>query len=164
MNLQKLFGKNSIQVKVKNVILLLLDEILTPFYLFQLYSITLWYTENYYIFSTVLLITSIISIFFSLHQTRSNLVKLSKMSKNDCNVIRLNGKESNTYFLTKGEFVSSTELVPGDIIEIHENLLMPCDAIIVSGQCIVNERLGFTSSHLKYVDRRKYSNCEDPIV
>jgi cation-transporting P-type ATPase 13A2 len=37
-------------------------------------------------------------------------------------------------------------LVPGDVIEIHEKLLMPCDAIIISGQCIVNERFDFIIS------------------
>lgn len=33
------------------------------------------------------------------------------------------------------------ELVPGDIVEIPENCLMPCDFILLNGQCIMNEAM-----------------------
>eukprot|EP01080_Neovahlkampfia_damariscottae_P001121 gene1121-10635_t len=132
-NFQKFFGKNSIEIKVKSIISLLLDEIITPFYVFQLYSIILWYCENYYIFATALGITSLISISVSLYQTRSNLTKLREMSKNEVEVVRITNE--------KRELIPSSELVPGDIIEVHDHLLMPCDAILISGQCIVNESM-----------------------
>lgn len=36
--------------------------------------------------------------------------------------------------------MDSTELVPGDILEIPRNgCMMHCDAILLSGNCIVNE-------------------------
>jgi cation-transporting ATPase 13A2 len=31
--------------------------------------------------------------------------------------------------------------VPGDIVEIPENCLMPCDIVLLSGQCIMNEAM-----------------------
>ena len=38
--------------------------------------------------------------------------------------------------------ISSDELVPGDVIVIPPNgLLMPCDAALISGTCIVNESM-----------------------
>lgn len=37
--------------------------------------------------------------------------------------------------------VSSVELVPGDIVEITDDCLMPCDLILLSGQCIMNEAM-----------------------
>jgi cation-transporting ATPase 13A3/4/5 len=32
-------------------------------------------------------------------------------------------------------------LVPGDVIEIPENCNMPCDLVLISGTCIVNESM-----------------------
>lgn len=37
------------------------------------------------------------------------------------------------------QIVSSLDLVPGDLIEIPENSVMPCDIIILNGSCIMNE-------------------------
>ena len=35
--------------------------------------------------------------------------------------------------------ISSLDLVPGDIIEIPDNSIMPCDLILLNGSCIINE-------------------------
>jgi cation-transporting ATPase 13A2 len=35
----------------------------------------------------------------------------------------------------------SDNLVPGDVIEIPENCSMPCDLILLTGSCIVNESM-----------------------
>lgn len=37
--------------------------------------------------------------------------------------------------------IDSSELVPGDIIEIPEQTLIPCDLALFSGSCIVNESM-----------------------
>jgi len=37
--------------------------------------------------------------------------------------------------------MNSLDLVPGDIIEIEDNMTMPCDAILMNGQVIVNESM-----------------------
>lgn len=46
----------------------------------------------------------------------------------------------------------STELVPGDVIIIPANgMIMPCDAVLVQGTCIVNESMltGRVSAELR---------------
>jgi P-type E1-E2 ATPase len=35
----------------------------------------------------------------------------------------------------------STELVPGDVMEIPENCSIPCDILLLTGSCIVNEAM-----------------------
>lgn len=35
----------------------------------------------------------------------------------------------------------SSELVPGDVIEIPNQMKMPCDCVLLSGNCIVNEAM-----------------------
>lgn len=37
--------------------------------------------------------------------------------------------------------ISSLELVPGDIIEIPENKIMPCDLILLNGNAVLNESM-----------------------
>lgn len=44
--------------------------------------------------------------------------------------------------LAEIEEILSTDLVPGDLIVIPSNgTIMPCDAVLVSGTCIVNESM-----------------------
>jgi cation-transporting ATPase 13A3/4/5 len=52
----------------------------------------------------------------------------------DINVMR-NGTEHSL------EKVQSTQLVPGDVIEIPENTSIPCDICLLTGSCIVNEAM-----------------------
>ncbi len=35
----------------------------------------------------------------------------------------------------------SSDLVPGDVVEIPENTAMPCDLVLLTGSCIVNESM-----------------------
>jgi cation-transporting ATPase 13A3/4/5 len=37
--------------------------------------------------------------------------------------------------------VKSSELVPGDVIEIPQSATMPCDLVLLTGSCIVNESM-----------------------
>lgn len=37
--------------------------------------------------------------------------------------------------------IDSEDLVPGDVIEIPEMCSMPCDLILLTGSCIVNESM-----------------------
>ena len=37
--------------------------------------------------------------------------------------------------------VSSELLVPGDVFKVPHNCVMPCDAILIQGQCVVNESI-----------------------
>ena len=35
--------------------------------------------------------------------------------------------------------INSTELIPGDVIEIPSNIKLPCDLILIEGQCLIDE-------------------------
>lgn len=58
------------------------------------------------------------------------------------------------FFCTETEEALSTDLVPGDVIVIPSNgTIMPCDAVLICGTCIVNE------SMLTGDWRLNWSNC-----
>ena len=37
--------------------------------------------------------------------------------------------------------MTSRHLLPGDLIEIKEGLILPCDVVLLSGQCVANEAM-----------------------
>ena len=46
------------------------------------------------------------------------------------------------YFTSEFQDISSEDLVPGDVIEIpNHGCVMQCDAVLISGNCIVNESM-----------------------
>ena len=45
--------------------------------------------------------------------------------------------------LDAGRYVTSSELVPGDVYEVTDPVLtqFPCDSLLLAGDCIVNESM-----------------------
>ncbi|KAL9652542.1 hypothetical protein ABK040_000112 [Willaertia magna] len=128
-----LFGKNLIDVPMKNVVSLLLDEVLHPFYIFQIVSVIIWCMDEYFSYATCIVVSSTLSAIVSLVETRRNMIKLRDMAHYAC--------EINRYYGNTVERVSSEMLVPGDIVELEDGLLLPCDVLLLSGQCILNESM-----------------------
>lgn len=129
-----LFGKNNIEIKEKSVVQLLVNEVLHPFYVFQVFSIFLWLADDYYYYASCILLISLISIANSLVETRSTIRRLQEMSRFSCDVrVWRNGFWTQT---------SSNEMVPGDVFEVDPSLLViPCDALLINGECVVNESM-----------------------
>lgn len=130
-----IFGENMLNIKEKPVSQLLLDEVLHPFYVFQIFSILLWLADNYYYYAFCILIISLFSVIESLVETKSTMDRMRKMSIFECNLrVWRNGfwKE-----------ISSSELVPGDVYEVSDPSLtiLPCDSILLNGDCIINESM-----------------------
>uniref|UniRef100_A0A673B9N7 ATPase cation transporting 13A2 n=1 Tax=Sphaeramia orbicularis TaxID=375764 RepID=A0A673B9N7_9TELE len=132
---RRIYGPNLIDVPVKSYMRLLFEEVLNPFYVFQVCSIILWTIDNYYYYASCILIISILSISISLHEIRKQSTTLRNMARFVTNVtIRTNSGEE--------QCVSSLDLVPGDCLIIpQEGLLLPCDAALLGGECLVNESM-----------------------
>ena len=54
---QALYGKNIITVPVQTIPALLVKQILSPFYVFQLFSICFWYADHYWLYATVVMVS-----------------------------------------------------------------------------------------------------------
>ncbi|XP_053723574.1 polyamine-transporting ATPase 13A3 isoform X1 [Synchiropus splendidus] len=131
------FGVNEIGVKVPSVFKLLIKEVLNPFYIFQLFSVILWSADEYYYYAAAIVIMSVISIATSLYTIKKQYVMLHDMVSAH-SIVRVSVCRANKDI----EEVLSTDLVPGDVIIIPSNgTIMPCDAVLVSGTCIVNESM-----------------------
>ncbi|CAI2162186.1 8461_t:CDS:10 [Funneliformis geosporum] len=130
-----IFGPNIIDVQEKSALRLLTDEVLHPFYIFQVFSMILWFLDEYYYYAACILIISATSVITTLIETKQTMHRLREMSKFVCDVrIFRNGL---------WRYSSSEVLVPGDVFEISDPGLYvyPCDAILLTGDCIVNESM-----------------------
>ncbi|GAA5905972.1 putative acid anhydride hydrolase [Sporobolomyces salmoneus] len=130
-----LFGSNAIEIEAKSVGQLLMDEVLHPFYIFQIFSIILWSIDDYYYYAFAIAIISVVSIISTLIETRANVERMREMSRFSCNV----------KVFREGEWITddSTTLVPGDVIDLSEASLttFPADLVLLSGDAIVNESM-----------------------
>uniref|UniRef100_A0A8C9RWR4 ATPase cation transporting 13A2 n=1 Tax=Scleropages formosus TaxID=113540 RepID=A0A8C9RWR4_SCLFO len=132
---RKVHGPNLIDVPVKSYLRLLLEEVLNPLYIFQAASIVLWIFEKYYYYAACIFIISLLSIAITVYEIRKQSSMLRRMAQLVVNVrVRTaTGVE---------ESVSSVDLVPGDCVLIPpEGLLLPCDAVLLAGECVVNESM-----------------------
>ncbi|XP_017268981.1 probable cation-transporting ATPase 13A3 isoform X2 [Kryptolebias marmoratus] len=131
------FGVNDIAVKVPSVFKLLIKEVLNPFYIFQLFSVILWSADEYYYYAVAIVFMSVISISTSLYTIKKQYVMLHDMVATH-SIVRVSICRANKDI----EEILSTDLVPGDVMVIPSNgTIMPCDAVLISGTCIVNESM-----------------------
>uniref|UniRef100_H2ZW02 Cation-transporting ATPase n=1 Tax=Latimeria chalumnae TaxID=7897 RepID=H2ZW02_LATCH len=152
---QLIFGLNVIDTEVTPIWKLLFKEVLNPFYVFQVFSVCLWFAEEYVEYSIAILIMSAISLTLSMYDVRQQSVKLQELVESHnhtlVNVWRKNGGFKE---------VASAQLVPGDVFQIKEsNMCLPCDALLINGGCIVNESMltgesiPVTKTPLPHLDR-----------
>ncbi|KAL6723420.1 hypothetical protein Aduo_018430 [Ancylostoma duodenale] len=128
------YGSNLIDVKLKPILVLLFIEAISPFYIFQIFSVSIWFSDHYEYYASIIVVMSVMSIGIDVYQTRSQEKKLRSMvqSSNDVDVLRADGVKT----------ISSEELVPGDIflVPAHGGV-MQCDAVLMNGTAIVNESM-----------------------
>jgi len=91
--------------------------------------------DEYYYYAACIFIISVTSVSSTLIETRQTMRRMREMARYICQVRVLR----NGFWRT----VSSTDMVPGDIYEIsdpHLNIF-PCDALLLTGDAIVNESM-----------------------
>ena len=129
------FGDNVIDIEEKSTRQLLVDEAFHPFYVFQIASLILWSLDEYYYYAICIFLISAFSIASTLHETKSAMRRLRQVSRFVCDVRVLR----NGFW----RYVPSSDLVPGDVYEVTDPglTLFPCDSLLLTGDCIVNESM-----------------------
>lgn len=130
----EIFGENNITIEEKSVVQILADEVLHPFYVFQIFSIFLWLADDYYYYAACIFIISLISVLNSLYETKQTIHRLQEISRMSC--------EIRVWRHGFWKQIDSLDLVPGDVFEVDPTLsVLPCDAILINGECVVNESM-----------------------
>ena len=139
-NALALYGNCYLHIPTKGVIKSFLDEYIAPFYLFQIVSVIFWIIGRCYYFAGVIFVLSIGSAVLGVMEERKHKKFIQKMIGYQCpiNVLRSVpslDNELDTDFIN----LPSTELVPGDVIEVPSGSKMPCDCILLNGSVLINE-------------------------
>lgn len=129
-----IFDENTIAIEEKTTMKLMMDEVLHPFYVFQVFSIILWLQDDYYYYASCIFLISVVSVANSLLETKRTIKRLQEISKFSCEVrVWRNGFWKQ---------IESIELVPGDVFEVDPSLsIIPCDALLINGECVINESM-----------------------
>ncbi|XP_064241762.1 probable cation-transporting ATPase 13A4 [Passer domesticus] len=150
-------GPNAIDVPVIPIWKLLIKEVLNPFYVFQLFSVCLWFAEEYMEYAIAIIFMSLLSIFLTVYDLRKQSIKLHRLVESHNNIMVTVCRNKEGF-----QELESHHLVPGDLLILKEGkTLLPCDAILVSGQCTVNESMltgesiPVTKIHLPQADNFK---------
>ncbi|KAI9277641.1 hypothetical protein BY458DRAFT_585318 [Sporodiniella umbellata] len=130
-NKAAIIGPNIIKVYVPSIPMAIAQEFSSFLYLYQMMCMWVWYYFQYYkmglVQTSIILFSAFIRIVLRLRAER----RIQAMAQHVTTVA----------VLRNGEWInaSSASLVPGDIFEVQENTLVPCDAVILSGTVVVNE-------------------------
>lgn len=118
----------------KSIGKLFVDEVLSPFYIFQVFSMGLWFWDGYRMYASCILIISSGALTASLIEYHSNNERIRRMAKYVCQMDLLQ-KDGSL------KTVQSDELLPGDVVRIPTQSVLPCDFILLTGGVIVNESM-----------------------
>ena len=134
--MQSTYGPCHIDFQVPSYWELFLHEILHPFFIFQGFSVILWCVEHYYYYAVIIGCITLLSAVLNLKEIKSNLIKIRSMAFFTTTVDVYRIKDGEEVKITG---VNSSELVPGDIISLTNEMKVPCDCIILQGQALLNE-------------------------
>ena len=124
---------NHINVPLKSHLTVCIESVANPFYLFQAFSVVLWYTERYEYYASVIVFLTLLSLAITTYETRHHMKKRHDMVGNST-VVNVPRKNNDVIEL------DSKYLAPGDVLVIPQNGLdMSCDAVLLTGRCIMNK-------------------------
>ena len=127
------FDLNRINMENKSFINIFIGHLFQPLYLYQIFSISIWYYTGYYSFAGITVFMISVILLTVSYQTFNNYRKILTFSLSHKCSIQRNLYLDNCQDLLKQINVSSLYIVPGDIIEVKSGEMMPCDAIILEG-------------------------------
>lgn len=128
---EELIGPNFIEVYVPNIPMALLREFATFFYIYQFTALWLFYYFAYWQVgiadTAVILISAIVKVFIRLKSE----IRIKRMAEfTDKIKICRDGQW--------GEY-STSDLVPGDVFEVEEGKVAPCDGVVLTGNIVADE-------------------------
>ncbi|XP_066257174.1 polyamine-transporting ATPase 13A3-like [Euwallacea similis] len=133
-----LYGPNKIEVEIKSYWKLFIEEVFNPFYVFQVFSVILWCLDDYLLYAGCVVVLTLFSSITSLIQTRKQSQNLhDTVESSKCHEVTVLRRIGGSDECLK---IDPEELVPGDLIVMPAaDYIMPCDAVLLTGQSIVNE-------------------------
>ncbi|KAG8376225.1 hypothetical protein BUALT_Bualt09G0040900 [Buddleja alternifolia] len=134
------WGRNVFEYPQPTFQSLLKEQIMEPFFVFQVFCVGLWCLDEYWYYS---LFTLFMLFMFESTMAKSRLKTLSELRR-----VKVDSQILMVYRCGKWVKISGTELLPGDVVSIGrstgldgEDKSVPADMLILAGSAIVNEAI-----------------------
>jgi predicted P-type ATPase len=126
------FGPNKIPFERNSVLGLLSQEMISYFYFYQFVSYIVWFWFSYIFVASIEASVVLLGGFVSVYIQWNNERTISSLTEYETTVkVKRDGQWT---------LMSSNLVVPGDVITINQtHWIIPCDMVLLSGQCIMNE-------------------------
>jgi predicted P-type ATPase len=130
-----LYGPNKMTLPEVDFLAILVRQILHPFYLFQYFAVIVWVSQDYVMYSLVILFITGSAIYMTATELVYNLKQLHNLAGSDRTVPVID--------LATGVITQSPDalLLPGDCVVIQTGLVLPCDILLTSGRVTVDESM-----------------------
>ena len=141
-----IYGHNKLVLKVINYLTILFEKLISFVTIYILGVIIFYWYQNYYFYICIFLLSLILTI-ITTYQKYLNKKKVVDFSLNNQEKITVyEGPQKSSHL------IEYEDLVPGQIIKIKEDDVLPCDCLLLDGfcSCIESSLTGESSSIMKY--------------
>ncbi|KAJ8529363.1 hypothetical protein K7X08_036198 [Anisodus acutangulus] len=134
------WGRNVFEYPQPTFQKLMKEQVMEPFFVFQVFCVGLWCLDEYWYYSLFTL--------FMLFMFESTMAKSRLKTLSDLRRVRVDSQFLTVYRCGKWVKLSGTELLPGDVVSIGrsvgqngEDKSVPADMLLLAGTAIVNEAI-----------------------
>ncbi|KAG0585432.1 hypothetical protein KC19_2G011200 [Ceratodon purpureus] len=124
-------GFNEIPFKPETLMFIVVDELFSLFHVYQLVIYMLQFWNSYLFVASLMICIVLLSASVTIYSRRRSQLAIAKVTE----------YVTETLVLRDGEWtiLPSRKLVPGDLVKIRSDWLLPCDLLIIKGFCVCNE-------------------------
>jgi magnesium-transporting ATPase (P-type) len=143
--LQAIYGPNRMNIPIPDIYEICIRHAFHPILVFGYCACALWTYQAYYWYAGLLLFGILAALHFMTKATIDNLESLKLMVGKHSSVKTMDLYTSSSTSLyedmAQSYSMSDDQLVVGDHFLVAEDMLMPCDAVLVSGRVVMNESM-----------------------
>lgn len=136
-SIERHYGLNIFDIPVPTFGELFVEHMLAPFFVFQLFSISLWLMDEMWYLSLFSLFMLFSFEATTVYQRKSTMTEFQSMGIKPYDIWVYRDK--------KWVQIKTDQLLPADVVSIvrtpHDDLSIPCDMLLLQGSCIVNEAM-----------------------